>query len=161
LRIVGKRESDRCGIEVKIADIVGDNAPDLIVSSDAAEDFFEDGRSGRVDIFDGSTLPDVGLIDLRAPIPAPAVTLFGERDEPGRFGLQVEPGDFDGDGIVDLAGSAPDFDSRGDNFSGRVYLFFGGPAGATDTYLAQSVLQAGADVRIEGDDRGGGGWRCL
>jgi hypothetical protein len=155
LRIVGKGSGDRCGIEVKVADLIGNSSPDLLISSDAAEDFFEDGRSGRVDIFDGSTLPEVGLIDLRAPIPAPAVTLFGERDEPGRFGLHVEPGDFDGDGIVDLAVTAPDFDSRGDNFSGRVYLFFGGPADATDTYLAQPVLQANqADVRIDGDDRG-------
>jgi len=50
----------------------------------------------------------------------------------GKLGSGVAGGDFDGDGIDDLAISAPWADGPGERVdAGKVYLFFGGPARAT------------------------------
>ncbi len=125
LRIVGKDSGDRTGIHVELVDLVGDPTPDVLVSSDFAEDYEEDRTVGRVDVFDGATLPRLGYIDLENPIPRPALTLFGEDDD-GAFGRRVTVGDYDGDNVPDLAVSAPTYDANDEGQSGRIYLFFGG-----------------------------------
>ncbi|MCA9439656.1 MAG: FG-GAP repeat protein, partial [Candidatus Omnitrophica bacterium] len=145
LRIVGQNSGDRTGTYVGLINMVGDPTPDLIVSSEFAEDYNDDHNVGRIDIFDGATLPEVGYIELENPIPRPALTIFGERDD-GAFGRKVAVGDYDGDSVLDLAVAAPLYDSNGENQSGRVYLFFGGvvvpTAGGTLFQLNSDHLNA-------------------
>ena len=152
LRIVGKETSDRCGIFIEVADLVGDSRLDLLVSSSGAEDPTDDYRGGRVDLFDGSTLPDVGLIDLENPIPRPWMTIYGEDDD-GLFGSCIEIADFDGDGEPDLAVSAPTFRGTGERDSGRTYLFLSGGSGGQFLTQGGDVFAVDADVFIDGVEK--------
>lgn len=124
LRIIGSDVSDRCGIALDVVDLSGDGLEDLVVSSDQAVDPTRKYRIGRVDLFHSQALDHPGTIDLFTPQPKPDLTFYGE-SEYGRFGLQLQHGDYDGNGITDLAISAPYHILNGMEASGRIYLFLG------------------------------------
>jgi hypothetical protein len=94
-----------------LADIDGDGADDLVISAYGAESVY---------IFlDASTLS--GSLDTDDA----DITLKG--DGPGDFGVSMASGDFDGDGVADLAIGAPDMVDIDDepNEEGAVYIFTG------------------------------------
>ena len=150
LRIFGEEDGDRCGISVVTAQMTGSPTLDVLVGSDLAFDTADNNRVGRVDIFDGDDLIGrVGAIDLRAPFPAPAWTLYATR-ELGDFGSKITVGDFDGDALNDVAIAAPRADTvRGDE-SGAVYLFFGSSLQGKQKDV--TVTEADVTILGMGDD---------
>jgi len=83
-----------------------------------------------------------GPLDIEGRTVAPDaadVILTGE-DAFNRFGWSLAAGDFNDDGVDDLAVSAPTYMSQTEDFYGRVYEFFGG-----------SGLSQTPDVTISGD----------
>jgi hypothetical protein len=86
-----------------------------------------------------------GTIDLNLPQPVPDLTLYGELQN-SRFGAQIQAGDFDGDGLLDLAVAAPLMNLPAGDYGGRVYIFF-----HQTLQLPFGVLNAlAADVKIDG-----------
>ncbi len=124
LRIIGSDESDRCGFGLDVVDLDQDGLEDLLVASDQALDNSRDYRGGRVDLFYSQTLNILGTIDLYTPQPKPDLTFYGN-SENALFGLQIQHGDYDGNGITDLVLAAPYYELDGQETTGQIYLFFG------------------------------------
>jgi hypothetical protein len=123
LRIIGRDVLDRTGIALEVGDLNQDGYSELLVGSDYALESTLNYRFGRVDLFYGQTLNRLGEIDLLYPQPVPDLTFYGEGTY-GRFGLELKMGDFDGDGLNDLALAAPYFILNGLEAAGRIYLYF-------------------------------------
>ncbi|MFQ5701690.1 MAG: hypothetical protein ACE5HU_07595, partial [Acidobacteriota bacterium] len=131
-RIIGRRMGDGLGRAIAAGDVDGDGRLDLVLGSPLA-----DGRAGALgalDVGDVAVLPgaapSASRIDLKqGPTPAGWTLLRG--DNPGdQAGSSVAVGDFDGDGIDDIAVAArgadgPD-ESRPD--AGEVFLIMGRPS---------------------------------
>lgn len=144
-RIVGSDVSDRLGIGLQTADLNTDGLDDLLIGSDQALDLLRANRVGRVDLFYGTSLANVGTIDLLTPQPPPDFTLFGESLY-ARFGTQIIDGDFDGNGIQDLAVAAPFHIANNMEAAGRVYILFG----ESFQPPTRVMSAANADVFIDG-----------
>lgn len=134
LTILGARAGDFFGVEMFSANVNGDEYEDLIVGAQNY-DGFDDDRSncGAAYVFLGGpgALANGSVIDLNfdpeSP-PAGVITIVGERAG-DRLGLWVEAGDFDGDGIDDLAlggDQALGFDTGvGDENVGMAAIIYG------------------------------------
>ena len=146
-RIIGRAVGDAFGTSLAAADVEGDGRLDLISGAPLAKGPVTPMRAldtGEVVVLSGgeaSSWPAV--IDLAQGSGVPRFILSGT--EPGvQTGYSVAAGDFDGDGIHDLAVSARAADAGGKRYeAGEVYLVFGG------TGLRQGmVLRQHADAVI-------------
>lgn len=145
LRIIGCDEGDRCGVALDVADVNMDGQDDLLVASDYAQDASRDYLGGRVDLFYSQSLDGLGVIDLYTPQPKPDLTFWGDSED-ARFGLQIQHGDFDGNGTTDLALAAPYYEIDGEEETGRIYLFFNESIQAP----TQSIKMPASAVLIDG-----------
>ena len=103
-----------------LADVNHDGFDDLLVSTPNA-DLVEMEDNGRVNVYYGSS---VGLSAL------PDLILAGENDG-ARYGAGMDIGDFNGDGMVDLAIGSPGWAPTGDPLArhGLVHVFLGNQSG--------------------------------
>ncbi len=125
--IYGARAGDMLGTETYIADFNGDGYDDLLVSAQN-----HDGpNSVRVNagaayvIFGAADFASHADIDLADP-PADVLTILGDTDG-DHFGVWVEGGDFDGDGIQDMLIGANQADGLEDRLinAGEAWIFYG------------------------------------
>lgn len=126
LRIYGGASFDYAGTELYSADVTGDGKIDLIIASSGADPL---GRNlaGSVYVLPGGVANFNGAtIDLASP---PSwVKAFHGKDTNDRFGVWVEAGDINGDGIKDILVGADDGNgpTNAVNDKGEVYVIWGG-----------------------------------
>lgn len=124
--VLGANAGDRVGASLRAADLNGDTKVDLVIGApgvDVVEDTGTVIDAGAVYTFFGGTQDIRGFKDL-AFIDSD-FTLLGTRAS-GALGSAIAAGDFDGDGIEDLAAGAPlaDFEQQD---QGVVYMILGAP----------------------------------
>lgn len=128
------------GNEAMFADLTGDGIEDLLMVAENAW------SQGRVHVIHGSTsLPD--SLDLNSnSTNSIRTTIFGSLSpSQTRFGKDIDTGDFNGDGALDLIVSA----SRTGGIQGSVYIMFGGTGVFEGNVLPTSMSQ-GEGIIING-----------
>ncbi len=105
IQILGANPGDRLGFWATAGDVDGDGVDDILVSADLAKSSTGAGNArgalyiipgsanlpGRIDLASASTLRDLGI------------TVVYGIDDFDHFGSSIASGDFDGDGIADVA----------------------------------------------------------
>ncbi|MCP4589738.1 MAG: hypothetical protein GY842_03250 [bacterium] len=133
VRINGDGQYDEMGDFVLTGDLTGDGMDELIIPNENFSQYLFD-TEGAVHIFRGSASWNsvYNLATTSAPI-----TLLGDKKY-DKLGESATVGDFNGDGIVDLAAAAPGADAgahttqRGDGF---VYGLLGSSGLQTGTHM--------------------------
>ncbi len=143
---------DQFGTAVAIGDFNSDGFVDLAVGAPG-----KDGSSGAVFIFPGSAKGLTCLAAIICPTTVITGSLITQANAGGvneagdQFGAALAVGDFNGDGIEDLAVGTPG-DGLGGVKAGSVFVFSGSPAGITTGFL---ITQTGAgEVNEDGDQFG-------
>jgi len=140
--------SNRAGRSLIAADIDGDEVADLIIAAPHNDDVAT--NAGKVYIVSGATLTVGGSSYLADA----GVQLTGDMAT-GYLGGSLGAGDFDGDGLIDLAAGAYGVDVMATN-AGAVYVWSG------DTLRSASALSAAdAETVIYGLDSSGETGRSL
>lgn len=153
--LVGSAPFDNLGWKVAAGDLNGDGIDDLAVGALNADrsSASTDADAGAAYLVFGSR-PLTGFRDVsKRQGPGPDVTLIGPAG--GRlFGSSLAVGDFNNDGVGDLAVGAPT--SRAGEIStlpGAAHLFFG-PFRSLELRDAAGIMGRGPDVSILGGDPG-------
>jgi hypothetical protein len=129
---------DRFGATLAIEDFNDNNGADLAVGG-----YFGNAKSGAVFIFPGIPTSPPAFTEENACVKVGGVAVRPcETNEAGdQFGSTSATGDFNGDGFVDLAVSAPGKGPGGDPTSGAVFIFPGSVSGngiTTGFFITQS-----------------------
>ena len=127
--LAGQRPGDLLGTAVSTGDVNGDGISDVIVSA-ALNDGPDGSRfnAGAVYVIPGSA--NFGFhADLGDPgtgLPQGMTTIYGAQPD-GRFGIWIETGDVDGDGIADIVVGADQLNSNDgtQHHVGGAYIIFG------------------------------------
>ncbi|GAB4572384.1 MAG: hypothetical protein Kow0077_11720 [Anaerolineae bacterium] len=133
--IYGAQPGDMAGTETYIADFNADGYDDLLVSAQNHDgpNFVRVNAGAAYVIFGAADFADHADIDLREP-PEDVLVILGDNDG-DRFGMWVEGGDFDGDGVQDMligANQADGIEERRVN-GGEAWILYGDPD-IFDTY---------------------------
>jgi len=147
--LLGEAFLDQAGRAVAWAgDVDGDGLPDVLVGADSND---EGGDSaGQAYLFFGSTLLAGGTFDLGDA----DVRVLGAPGD-GLAEVVATPGDLDGDGLADLAISAPWGDAAGAS-AGQVAIFWGSTLAGGGEFLASD-----ADLLLVGEAAGNSAGRYI
>ncbi|MEP7342393.1 MAG: Ig-like domain-containing protein [Acidobacteriota bacterium] len=132
LTLFGGSESDLLGSSLAMGDLNGDGRADLILSAIGA-DGPENSRQGAGHVY---VLYGTATLQGRPP----DLTIYGSSAEgdtiPDALGTTLAVGDFNGDGVADLAIGAPGADNTDPkrDATGAVYVIYGARSGLTGVY---------------------------
>lgn len=116
----GKSSGEQLGTSIVIGDFNNDGLDDAAMG---AYNAYNKGlRTGKVYLMYGKPLIDLNVIDFA--IDRPNFVLYG-KNHGDNFGLALEKGDINNDGIDDLFIGAPNASSSNTSNSGLVYVYFG------------------------------------
>jgi len=151
---VGSDENALLGRSIAVGDFNGDGRADIAAGIPGAN-----GNRGAVALIYGdSNGMDLDNPDLytRSRLTQDFFTGFGSALQGDQFGFSVATGDFDNDGLDDLAIGAPFRDEGGQIEAGKVFVAFGnrsrGPSAMTIRRL--TFTQTGAGSNQDGDHFG-------
>lgn len=142
----GPEDDDRFGSDLASGDFNGDDFDDLAVGVPAEDVSAE--NAGAVNLIYGSA---EGLTEV-----GDQLLTQGNPEEFDHFGRSLAAGDFDGDGIDDLAVGAPneDLEGFGDESAGLVTRFLGSEAGLAETGFELNQNNVDHDQTETGDEFG-------
>jgi mono/diheme cytochrome c family protein len=127
ITIYGAYAGDMAGTETYTADFNHDGFDDLLFSAQNSDGPNQDRSNAGAAylLLGGSTFALRPDVDLRNP-PPDLLAFYGATEE-DRFGLWVEGGDFDGDGIQDMLIGANQADGEGDHRinAGEAWIIYG------------------------------------
>ncbi len=143
ITLLGAREDDNLGSAAVVGDFNGDGITDLASAAPGADaGAFNDQRGdGFVYGLLGGAGYQTGTQTIDYAVATPDFLLVGDFEE--NLGAEVAAGDFNGDGIDDLAASER---FAGPNINGVVEVLFGRTFAAGATYFAN----VDTDLRIQG-----------
>jgi hypothetical protein len=152
VRINGRGEYDQLGEVVLTADLTGDGLDELILPNEyASKGLFT--SEGATYILRGRTRPAWNAVKSYNLATLPAnITLWGARED-DNLGVAAAAGDFNGDGLADLAVAAPGADAGAwdDQIGeGFVYGLLGSQAYQTGTY-SRDYATATPDFKLVGE----------
>ncbi len=128
--VTGETSGDNLGNGLTVGDFNGDGFADIAMGADSCCT-----SDGRAYIFSGSAIGiSSGLANTGT------ARINGDGGTGGRLGVSLASGDFNGDGISDLALGAFSYNSN----AGRTYVFHGGSSGITGI-LAATTAQSSLD----------------
>jgi len=144
---------DKFGSATGCADFNADGFTDLLISAEG-EDVGAVADAGALHVLRGSGSGITGAGDRY--LTQDSVGVLGVAEAGDRFGASIAPGDFDGDGHVDLAVGAPGEDLGTFADAGGVHVFRGTATGITvsgDSIITQNTADV-ADTAEMGDEFG-------
>lgn len=152
----GQDDTDaKLGQSVAVADFNGDGFADIAAGMPGDNG----GRGSVAIIYGGASGMDLNNPDLstRTRITEPAVVGFGNDRAGDQFGYALATGDFNADGLADLAISAPFRSVDGNAGAGEVYVLLGNRAkGAAGLLINRfTITQTGANASNEPHDHFG------
>jgi len=129
-------DSDLFGTTILVADVTGDQKPDVIASAPWATVNGQMG-GGRVFIFPGSVISTSSATGVQDATNATALLQLNEpvTQTGSTFGWALASGDFNRDGVADLAIGAPGSAVGGRSEVGHVYIYFGGASLRTAAHI--------------------------
>jgi glucose/arabinose dehydrogenase/PKD repeat protein len=142
---------DRFGASLTTGDFNNDTYSDLAIGA-PGEDLGASSDAGVVNVLYGSANGLTGNANGQQFTQSQTAGLTESSD---RFGAALAGGDFDGDGVDDLAAGAPDENLDGKANAGVVNVQYGSAAGLTGNARAQQWLQNSAAGLTEAGDRFG------
>jgi hypothetical protein len=171
--IHGTTAEEQFGYSLATGDLDGDGADELIVGAPGLAGASGSAHTGGVYIFRAD---DVGALTGGVAAPQFAARTLAGTAGLGRFGTAIAAGDFDGDGIDDLAVGAPGTGDGHELSSGEVLVYFGGarlpggggtepdvvitgerPGARLGTFLLAADLNADGAAELLVSAPGGGG----
>ena len=159
--INGIDASDLSGTSVSNAgDVNADGIDDLIIGAERADPGGNTSAGESYVVFGGASVGSGGSLNLSA-LSGSNGFIFNGIDNFDESGISVSGiGDFNGDGIADLAVGAPYADPGGRNAAGEVYIVFGSASLGSGGTLNASALNGTNGFVINGDDAKDhiGGW---
>ena len=125
--LVGASSGDLLGTSVAVGDVNGDGLADAAVAA-----ALNDGPGGsRFNCGAAYIVPGSGSFNLHADLsttdgsaPAGITTIYGPKAN-ARFGIWIDTGDVDGDGVADVVVGADQLDSDAGPHVGGAYIVFG------------------------------------
>ena len=130
--VTSRESGDHYGTTTAWGDFDGDGFDDLVVAA-PYEDWGTSSQTGVVTVVygdeDGFALSRTELWGVRSGAVEQLVVFVSGLDERASLGASLAVGDFDGDGLDDLAVGSPDAEVRGVSGAGRVHVIYGSTQG--------------------------------
>ncbi len=151
--IRGEEDYDHLGASIAAAgDVNGDDIDDIIIGARAVDGDgpLETNLGAAYVIFGAADIGDSGVLDVSALDGDNGFRIEISESYAYAGTAVASAGDLNGDGVSDLAVSAPQADVGDDEFAGAVYILFGAANIGASGSISLDTLAAPSGFRVEG-----------